>query len=111
MMRPHLHARQSFCPVLSGSSCPARLYLPRTQDVPVHARMCCSPRLRCLSCRLSPDPANPNQVFEGNDGQPMWPKPPLVKLEPSPKLFSLEGKGKTAQLVDNVERRRVYFAS
>ena len=64
-----------------------------------------------MSCRLSPDPANPNQVFEGNDGQPMWPKPPLVKLEPSPELFSLEGKNKTAQLVNNVERRRFYFAS
>ena len=41
----------------------------------------------------------------------MWPKYPLVTLEPSPKLFSLEGKGRTAQLVNNVERRRLYFAS
>ena len=41
----------------------------------------------------------------------MWPKPPLTVLEPSPDLFSLEGKGKTAQLVNNVERRVYWFES
>ena len=68
--------------------------------------------LNCLQFvrRLSPDPSNPNQVFE-DDGQPMWPKPSMKMLEPSPEIFSLEGKGKTAQLVNNVERRRFYFAA
>lgn len=64
-----------------------------------------------MKCRLNPDPSNPNQFFEGDGGKPDYPKPTLTKLEPTPELFSLEGRGKTAQLVNNVERRRFLLAS
>lgn len=39
----------------------------------------------------------------------MWRKPSTDVLEPSLDIFSLEGTGETAQLVNNVERRRQIF--
>ena len=47
----------------------------------------------------------------GDDGKAMWRKPSTDVLEPSLDIFSLEGKGKTVQLVNNVERRRQVFGS
>ncbi len=65
----------------------------------------------CRCCRLSDDPSLPNQAFEGDDGKAMWRKPSTDILEPSLDIFSLDGKGKTAQLVNNVERRRQVYGT
>ena len=62
-------------------------------------------------CRLSDDPSLRNQAFEGDDGKAMWPRPSTDVLEPSLDIFSLEGKAKTAQLVNNVERRQQIYGS
>ena len=63
----------------------------------------------CRCCRLSDDPSLRNQAFLGDDGKAMWRKPSTDVLEPSLDIFSLEGTGETAQLVNNVERRRQTF--
>ena len=64
-----------------------------------------------VRCRLTPDPSNPSQAFDGDHGTPIFTQPETQLVSPSPDIFSLDGKGKSVLLLDNVERGRAWLVS